>query len=112
MTASLLQSLGLFSIFWPICSLDCLRSSSYFQVPQSIYQSFGECTKCTNYNWYHRHFHVPQFFQFVSKVLEFILLFVFFQFYSVVSRDSKVENSAGSLFLLIIIRYGRLAGIR
>ena len=28
------------------------------------------------------------------------------------SRDSKVHNSANSLFLLIIIRYGRLAEIR
>ena len=29
---------------------------------------------------------------------EFIFLFVFFQFYSVVNRDNKVHNSSGSLF--------------
>ena len=34
-----------------------------------------------------------------------------FQFYSVVSRDSKVDNFANSLFLLIIIRSGLLAEI-
>ena len=46
------------------------------------------------------------FFQFPSKVQVLILLFAFFQFYSVVSRDSKVHNSASSLFFffLIIIR--------
>ena len=38
----------------------------------------------------------------------------FFQFYSVVSRDSKVDNFASSLFffLLIIIRSGLLAESR
>ena len=25
------------------------------------YQSFGDCTKSTNYNWYNRHFHVSKF---------------------------------------------------
>ena len=52
------------------------------------------------------------FFQFPSKVEVLILLFTFFQFYSVVSRDSKVDNLASSLFLLIIIRSGFLAEIR
>ena len=41
------------------CSLDSLNSSSYLQVLQSLYQSFGNCTKRANYNSYHRHFHVP-----------------------------------------------------
>ena len=53
------------------------------------------------------------FFRFPSKVKILILLFTFFQFYSVVSRDNKVHNSASSLsFLLIIIRSSRLADIR
>ena len=53
-------------------------------------------------------------FQFSSKVEVFILLFIFFQLYSVVSRHSKVDNFANSLFLLllIIIRSGLLAEIR
>ena len=47
-------------------------------------------TKNTNYNWYKRHFHVPQlFFQFSRKVEVFILLFTFLLFYSVVIRGSK-----------------------
>ena len=46
-------------------------------------------------------FHV--FFLFPSKVEVLILHFTFFQFYSVVSRDSKVDNFVSSLFLLIII---------
>ena len=43
------------------------------------------------------------FFQFSSKVEILILLFTFFRFYSMVSRDSKVDNFANSLFLLLII---------
>ena len=52
------------------------------------------------------------FFQFPSKVEVLISLFTFFQFYSVVSRDSKVHSFASSLFLLIIIRSDLLADIR
>ena len=40
------------------CILDGLHSSSYFQVLQSLYQSFVACTERTNNNWYHRQFHV------------------------------------------------------
>ena len=77
-----------------------------------IFKSFSPCTKSTDYNLCNCHFHVPRFFQFPSKVKVFILLFTFFQFYSVVSWDSKVHNSAGYLFLLSIIRSGCLAEIR
>ena len=64
MTASLLKSPGLSSIFWPISiilSLDGLHSSGFFQVFQSLFQSFDDCTKSTNYNWYHHRFHVSPF---------------------------------------------------
>ena len=54
--------------------------------------------KSTNHNYYNRHFHVPEFFQFSSKVDVLILLFTFFQFYSAVSRESKVDNFANSFF--------------
>ena len=40
------------------------------------------------------------FFQFSSKVEVLISLFPFFQFHSVVSRDSKVDNFADFLFLV------------
>ena len=52
------------------------------------------------------------FFQFPCKVEVLILLFTFFQFYSVVSWDSKVDNFASSLFLLITVRSGLLVEIR
>ena len=39
------------------------------------------------------------FFQFSRKVEVLILQFIFFQFYSVVSRNSKVDNFANSLLL-------------
>ena len=54
-------------------------------------------------------FHI--FFPFSSKVEVLILLFTFFQFYSVVSRDSNVDYF-GSFFFLIIIKSGLLAGVR
>ena len=53
-----------------------------------------------------------QFFQFPSKVEVLIRLFTFFQFYSVVSWDSKVDYFASYPFLLIIIKSVLLAEIR
>ena len=69
------------------------------------------CTKSTNYNWYHSYFHVTQFFQFSSKVEVLIFLFAFFLFYPVVSWDSKVHKSVSSFFFLLT-RSGCLAEIR
>ena len=51
-TASLFKSLGLSSIFLQlsrICTFDSLHSSSYLQVFQSHYQSFGVFIKLPNY---------------------------------------------------------------
>ena len=38
--------------------LDGVHLSSNFQVFQFLYKSFGDCTKCTSYNWDHGHLHV------------------------------------------------------
>ena len=63
-------------LFWVI-----LQSSFYFQVLQSLYKYFADCTECTNYNWYHRHLYSPSFFfHFSSKVLVFISLFASLSF--------------------------------
>ena len=75
--------------------MEGLHSSSNFQVLQTLYQSFVDCTKRANYNGYHRHFHVPQFFQ-------FFFLFAFFRFYPVVSRNGKVRYSADLLFFFLL----------
>ena len=82
------------------CSLDCLHLSSCFSVLLSLYQSFSDCTKSTNYHWYYRHFHIPQLFQFPGNVEIGILFFAFFHFYSMVSRYRKFHNFAGSLFFV------------
>ena len=62
-------------------SLDDIHSSSFFQVLQSLYQSFSVCTERSSYNWYFRHFHVLYFFSYLasSRYLFFRFLFVFFQ---------------------------------
>ena len=45
------------------------------------------------------------FFQFPSKVEVLLLLFAFFKFYSVVSRDSKVGNCVFSIFFFFVDCY-------
>ena len=104
------------AVVWTVSSRPpTSKSSSPFNNPLV----FGDCTKSTNHDWYNCHRHVPYFFQFPSQVQVLILLFTFFQFYSVVHWDSKIDNSASSFFfffffflLLIIIRSGLLAEIR
>ena len=92
------------------CSLDGLHSSTNFKcsspfnnplvtVPKAPI-TIGIIVTCI--------FHI--FFQFPCKVEVLILLFTFFQFYSVVSRDSKVDNFAISLFF-INIKFGLRAEI-
>ena len=85
------------------------KVSTYFQVLQSLYQSFNDSAKITNHNWYHCHFHVLLFFQFPNQVQVLILFFAFFQFYPMISQDSKILNSASSFFLILITRSGSLA---
>ena len=75
-------------------------------------QSFGDCTKSTNYNWYNRHFHVLQFFPFPSLVEVLIPLFVFFQLYSVVNWDSKGHNPACYLFFFCWLLLGPVVWLK
>ena len=84
-------------VVWMVYTRPLISNSSS---PLKIF--FGNCTKTTNHDWYNCHLHVPYLFQFPNKFKELILLFTFFQSYSVVSRYSKVHNFTSSLFLLII----------
>ena len=97
-------------------SLDGLHSSSYFQVLQSLYQSFADCTKSTNYNWNHRHFHFPRFFQFPSKVRVLNLFSLSFNFTRCSAGTAKSTILQVLFFFLffffINIRSGSLAEIR
>ena len=52
---------------WQCCSLGSLPPSPYFQLLQSLYQSFRDCTKSTNFYWYNRHFLVAFFFSIPSQ---------------------------------------------
>ena len=53
-------------------------------------------TKSANYNWYNCHLYVPQYIKLPTKKLFEVLIlhFIFFQFYSVVSWDSKFDTVA------------------
>ena len=61
------------------CILDGLHWLSYFQVLKSLYQSFGDCTEHTNYNWHHRHFHSSIVFCFIIIITlsGFMFSFIF-----------------------------------
>ena len=97
-TASLLKFPGLFSVFWPFSIMLLFGWSplgrqllnlpgSLFTVPKAPI-TIGIIVTFMFYSS----------FQFSSKVKVFISLFKFYQFYSVVCHDSKVDNFANSLF--------------
>ena len=86
------------SVIWIVSTrLPTSKSSKPFNTPLVI------VPKSTNHNWYNRHFHVPQLFQFSSKV-EVLILFTFFQFYSVVSWDRLLLLLLLLLLLFSLIR--------
>ena len=88
--------------------MDHLHSSFYFQTLQSLYQSFGDYSKSSNYNWYNRHSHVPQvFFGFFFNPLarsRYLSFSIYFNFTRRPFLDSKVHNSASSHFFVIFFK--------
>ena len=71
----------------------------------------GDFMKGTNYYWYSRHFHVPQFFnsQIRSRYLTFFSHCFNFTLWSAGTTKSTIQQVLS--FLLIFIRSGRLAEI-
>ena len=114
MTASLLKSPGLFSVFWSILIM------LLFEWFPHVFLFPGPPIPIPILWWLYRAHQLQLVspspscsivFQFSSKVLVLIYLFAFFQLYSAVSRNGKVRYSTGSLFLLTITKPGRLAEI-
>ena len=76
--------------------MDDPNLSSYFQVFQSLYQFFGDCSEHTDYNWYHRF--IVCFLNSLTKS-KYLFFFSLSFIFTVACRDSKVYYSAGSLSL-------------
>ena len=104
--ASLLKSPGLFLVFWPFSIIllfwmistrpPTSNSSSPFNIPLVTVPKAPITIDIIVTGMFHSFFNSLA----RSKYLSFF--FPFFQFYSVVSRDSKVDNFTNSLFLLLI----------
>ena len=62
------------AVVWMVSTHHLISKSS---IP-CTHPSFGDCTKCNNYNWFHISFHGQYFFNFSSKVRVLISLFAFF----------------------------------
>ena len=111
-TASLLKSPGLFSVFCPIFTMLLFGWSPLIllfpshPVPVLI---LCDCTKRTNYNWITINFMFNSFFNFLarSRYVSFFLLSFNFTLWSAGTAKSTIL-----FFLLIITRSGHLAKIR
>ena len=66
---------------------------------------FGDHSKGTNYNWYHRHPHVPQLFFSSGKILVFAYVFAFSHFHAIVRWNDKIHKMTNS-FLLGLVSFG------
>ena len=106
-TSVLADSLSL-DFEWQQVSLSLRDSSQYSGRSQPCGSLDGLCcyfllfpsdyTKRTNYNWYNRQFHVPQFFQFPSKIDVLIPLFTFTRFHSLVAPGHQNQQFYKSSF--------------
>ena len=79
--------------------------------PQPLYLSLGDCTKSTNYNWYNRHFHVPQFFNSLARSMYLSFFLFSFTFSLWAAGWAKFTFRPVLFFLLIITRSCCLAQI-
>ena len=75
LTAGLQDSSQYSSRSQQCCSLDGLDSPSNFQFLQSSSPAFSDRSVCTNYNWYHCHFHIPQLLSLSSKFQVLVSVF-------------------------------------
>ena len=105
-TASLLKSPGLLSVFWPLSVVLMIstrsptsKSSRPFNNPLVTVPKAPITIGIIVTFMFH------SFFQFSCKVEVLISLFTFCQFYSVVCRDSKVNNFADFLFFFFVDYY-------
>ena len=80
------------------CSLNCLDSSSDFQLFQFPFQSFGDSSKHTKYNWYHHHPPVPQFLLVLRQGLSICLSFHFLLFSLCGLLEWKIHYMTSSFF--------------
>ena len=92
------------------CRLDGHHLFSYFQVLQSLYRSFNDCTGRSNYKWYHRHFHVPKFFS--SLAMPWYLSFCFLSVLPGGRLERHCRQFSRSSFLFTITRSSRLVEIK
>ena len=74
-TASFLESPGLFIAFWPISITLVWMVLTRLLISMST-NPFSDCTERANNNWYHRHFHAS-FFSFIWQGLGIYLSFLF-----------------------------------
>ena len=100
-TASLPKSPGLFPVFWPFSIMLWFRWSPLVrQLPYTLGPLIIIQLLCQKHQsqLVQSSLSCSIVFQFSNKVEELILLFTFFQFYSMFSRESKVDTFASSLF--------------
>ena len=85
------------------CNLDGLDSSSDFQFFRLSFLALGNSSKCTIYNWYHRHLHVPKLFSSLakSKYLSIFLSYFLFTRYSVGITKSTIRQILFLFFFLL-----------
>ena len=77
-------------------SLAGLHSSSYFHVLQSMYQSFGSCTKSNNHSWYH---HII----IIIIIISFLMDFFYSSVFLLSMSDIKSPRVSKTLRILVCL---------
>ena len=115
-TASLFSSLGLYSVFWQILRILWSTWSRFFLLFSVspgffFFKSFGAVSNVPTSVGITVNLVFHRFFLFTGKIQQFINLFTFFYFQSVVHRKGKIHQMK-SIFLLIITMSDLPSGIK
>ena len=107
LTASLLRSPGLSSLFWSISTMLLFGRYRFFIRFTTALIPFPikDRSKFPNNNWYHRHFHVPHFFVFSSPTklsTSLFFRFLFFFFFSLCGLRKWQNPLDGNFFIFCL----------
>ena len=102
MTASLLRSLGLFPVFWPISAIlqsVWSRVFHWFSIPPAPSPSLSELFQAHQLQLVSMSLSYSTAFFFSGQVQVFVHLFVFFYFYFMARKNGKIHLTLNSLSL-------------
>ena len=88
------------TVVWVVSTCPLITKSS-----SPFTNSFGDRSKCTNYNWYNRHFHAIYFFSYLGRSRYLSLFSLYFSLFCGLPGQQSPQFSRFSFFFLLFFLF-------